>query len=364
MEKPFYKKTAFKIILAVLLAVVPVIVISAAGAVLLREKHFDADSRTAADTSVHGALNDSQDESDTHTAQPSVLHDDSSGTPAGNDANAARQANSYGSAVSNTQNRPWLDGSSDARQDEDAVVDDSDSPEPSETPGQNSSKDAEEEQQMASKISVLVNTGSGSGTDKVAYLTFDDGPSRSITPAILDALMEEGIKATFFVVGRKGVDDIYQRILDEGHEIGNHSYSHVYSKLYNADDIQPFIDDVESLHDFIQDGFGYTMVSFRFPGGAMGRRAAIVEPRAVVLTVMGYRCYDWNVITGDADNRQWDKSAEALTANVLDNTRGRAKLIVLMHDSGDKATTLEALPYIIEGLRDQGYQFDVLLNYE
>ena len=222
---------------------------------------------------------------------------------------------------------------------------------------------AEGEQTLASKIIATVNTGGGSGTEKIAYLTFDDGPSRSITPGILDVLAAEGIKATFFTVAKSGVDDIYSRIIEEGHEIANHSYSHVYSKLYDADNLQPFIDEVTAMHEFILDKFGIAMVSFRFPGGAMGRKAAIVEPRTAILEVMGYRSFDWTVITGDADKRQQDKSAEALAANVLDNTRGREKLIVLMHDSGDKQTTLEALPYIIDGLREQGYQFDVLLNY-
>ncbi|MCL2152677.1 MAG: polysaccharide deacetylase family protein [Oscillospiraceae bacterium] len=199
--------------------------------------------------------------------------------------------------------------------------------------------------------------------DKVAYITIDDGPSREVTPGILDLLKDEGIKATFFVLPHNGVSDIYRRIIDEGHEMGNHSYSHVYSNLYNAKDIDAFIDEVQLAREFIFDNYGYLTTSFRFPGGAMSRKASIIEPRREFLAEIGYRDFDWNVETGDSSTKYKDKSAEALAARVLDNTRNRDKLIVLMHDTKSKGTTLEALPIIISGLRAQGYTFDVLQNY-
>lgn len=204
---------------------------------------------------------------------------------------------------------------------------------------------------------------SRSKQDKVAYITIDDGPSRAITPAMLDILDQEGIKATFFVLPHSGVDDIYRRIIDEGHEIGNHSYSHVYSKLYNIKDIEIFREDVLLAQAFVFDNFGYLMTSFRFPGGAMSRTSEVITPRREILTELGYRDFDWNVESGDANSKQKDKSADALTENVLNNTRGRKQLIVLMHDSKGKETTLEALPLIISGLREQGYTFDILRNY-
>lgn len=199
--------------------------------------------------------------------------------------------------------------------------------------------------------------------DKVAYITIDDGPSRAITPGILDILKQEGIKATFFVLPHSDVDDIYMRIIDEGHELGNHSYSHVYKKLYDSKDIELFREDVLLARAFIMDNFGYLTTAFRFPGGAMSRSSSIITPRREILTELGYRDFDWNVELGDANSKQADKSAEALTRNVLDNTRNREQLIVLMHDTSNKTTTLEALPFIIEGLREQGYAFDILQNY-
>ena len=198
---------------------------------------------------------------------------------------------------------------------------------------------------------------------KIAYITIDDGPSRAITPGILDVLAQEGIKATFFVLPHDGVRDLYQRIIDEGHEIGNHSYTHVYSKLYSSD-LQIFKDDVLLAREWLFENFGYLTTTFRFPGGMMGRSSATLEPRRAFLDEVGYRYFDWNSDTGDARSGQTDKSAAALTANVLRNTNGRERLIVIMHDTGDKRTTLEALPRIISGLREQGYVFDILRNYD
>jgi len=213
-------------------------------------------------------------------------------------------------------------------------------------------------------------SGNGSNTDqpvrtpdKTAYLTFDDGPSRKITPKILDILEAENIKATFFVLPKSGVDDLYQRIIDEGHEVGNHSYSHNYSKLYRSGDISDFLDDVLAAHDFMRENFSYEMVSFRFPGGSMGRSASNIDPRRDLIIQLGYRWFDWSIDSGDANGNVKDKSANALLNIVLSNTRQRDKLIVLMHDAGDKQTTLDALPRIIAGLREQGYGFDLLMNY-
>jgi peptidoglycan/xylan/chitin deacetylase (PgdA/CDA1 family) len=190
---------------------------------------------------------------------------------------------------------------------------------------------------------------------KVAYITIDDGPSRAITPGILDVLKAEGIKATFFVLAHRNVDDIYQRIIDEGHEIGNHTFTHNRQTVYDAYDLNAFRQEVLSAQAFIYDNFGYTMTTFRFPGGAMGRSASIIEPRR--------EDFDWHVDSGDAHPRQTDRSAATLTNNVLLNTRGREQLIVLFHDTSSKGTTLEALPRVIAGLREQGYTFDIMRNY-
>ena len=199
---------------------------------------------------------------------------------------------------------------------------------------------------------------------KVAYITIDDGPSRTITPKVLDLLKEEGIKATFFVLPHSGLDDVYQRIVDEGHEIGNHTSSHSYSKIYRSDDLDSFTEDVTAAREFILENFGYYSVSFRFPGGAMSHRSAIIGPRREILKELGYKDYDWDVDSGDSNANVVDKSAANLARNVLRYTRGREQIIILMHDINGKRTTLEALPIIIKGLRDQGYSFDIIRYYD
>lgn len=198
---------------------------------------------------------------------------------------------------------------------------------------------------------------------KVAYLTFDDGPSRSVTPAILDILAEEGVPATFFVVARPNgnLDDIYRRILDEGHEIGNHTYSHNSAILYGRD-TSAFENDVVAAGEFIENLLGYKMTSFRFPGGSMGRSPDGINARRELVEELGYRWFDWNISSGDAHPDPHIRTPAEVTRLVLNDTRNREHIVILFHDSGNR-TSLAALPDIIAGLRDKGYAFDIMRNH-
>ena len=191
----------------------------------------------------------------------------------------------------------------------------------------------------------------------VAYLTFDDGPSRTVTPGILDVLAEEGIKATFFTLPYGSANDIFWRIINEGHEIGNHSYSHDYPTLYEGS-VSAFREDVQKARNFISDNFGYTTTSFRFPGGSQDQSRSTLSPRIGVINEIGYRYFDWDIDTND-----WrrGRTADDIINDILDSTNGREHVIILLHDVYDR--TLEALPGIIDGLRNQGYSFDVLKNH-
>jgi len=193
---------------------------------------------------------------------------------------------------------------------------------------------------------------------KVAYLTFDDGPERDITPGILDILKAEGIKATFFVLPYQGVDDLYQRIIDEGHEVGNHSYSHVYDRLYDRT-VDDFRRDVRRAHDFMEENFNYTMTSFRFPG-CVWRAGSGLSARIDVVREFGYRHYQWHV---DPEDWRRSKSAADITKDILDYTAGREHVIILLHDYVHSHATLEALPGIIKGLREQGYTFSTVNTF-
>jgi len=195
---------------------------------------------------------------------------------------------------------------------------------------------------------------------RVAYLTFDDGPVRAITPGILDILLREDIKATFFVLPYENVDDLYQRIIDEGHEIGNHSYTHIYERLYERN-VSVFREDIVRARNFILDNFNYTTTSFRFPGGSATAGNGL-NARREVLNELGYRHFHWHV---DPDDWRVGRSAEEVREAVRQQTsahvaNNREHVIILMHDRYTR--TLEALPGIIEDLKSMGFTFDVVQN--
>lgn len=212
---------------------------------------------------------------------------------------------------------------------------------------------------VKSKVSVYKNK-------KTAYITIDDGPSRNNTPRNLDTLNKYGIKATFFVLPKDHMDDLYKRIIDEGHLIGNHSYSHDYNYLFAS--TENFKKDVIEARDFIYNRFQYTSTVFRFPGGSMGHENSTIKDRTDILAGLGYKYFDWDVSTNDTDpnlKKYVDEEyiVNLLANNVIKGTQNRKKLIILMHDLSDKTYTAKALPKIIEGLQKQGYVFDVLTNY-
>ena len=190
-----------------------------------------------------------------------------------------------------------------------------------------------------------------------AYLTFDDGPHKTISPAILDILLDEEIKATFFMLPYTGADDIFQRVIDEGHEIGNHSFSHDYDKLYKGS-LGAFREDVIKARRFVEERFAYSSTSFRFPGGAMNQTREIRNPRIDAINELDYRHFDWDI---DTDDWRRGTTPEDIVKTIMENTNKKEHVIILMHDTYER--TLQALPEVISGLKSQGYTFDVLRNH-
>ncbi len=184
------------------------------------------------------------------------------------------------------------------------------------------------------------------------YLTFDDGPSDN-TDAILDILDDYNIKATFFVVG-KDVDtygDAYKRIVDDGHTIGMHSYSHNYSAIYSSK--EAFESDFNEIHDLIFDVTGVDSRFYRFPGGSSNKLSNIgMYPFISFLNEEGVEYFDWNVSSGDATSAAFT-SAE-LVDNVMTDVVKYKTSVVLLHDSRGKQATVEALPELIEALQQEG----------
>lgn len=196
---------------------------------------------------------------------------------------------------------------------------------------------------------------------KVAYLTFDDGPSAN-TIKILDFLKANNIKATFFVLEKQGYDDIYKRIVDEGHGIAIHSSTHDYSEIYQ--NVDSFMSDVESLSDHIKDITGVETKILRFPGGSNNSISHRYGGNDIMTKIIpavegaGYVYYDWNVDSQDAAKGLQD--TQVIVNSVLSQAKYNDNAVILMHDAAAKTTTVEALPAIVEGLREQGFVFDAL----
>lgn len=188
-------------------------------------------------------------------------------------------------------------------------------------------------------------------SQKKIYLTFDDGPS-SNTDEILDILKAYDVKATFFVVGKtdEASRKAYRRIVEEGHTLGMHSYSHSYADIYASE--EDFQTDMKKLQEYLYELTGVWPRFYRFPGGSSNTVSNIdMQKLADWLTDQGVTYFDWNVASGDAVSRELP--AETLLANCLAGIRNQQSCVVLMHDAANKDTTVEALPEIISEIRLQ-----------
>ena len=188
---------------------------------------------------------------------------------------------------------------------------------------------------------------------KRVYLTFDDGPS-IYTGQILDILAANHVKATFFVIGRdEEYYDYYKRIVDEGHTIGMHSYTHVYQDLYESK--ESFGNEITMLQDLIYRVTGVKSTIFRFPGGSSNQVSQLpIETYISYLNENGITYYDWNALSGDAVTS--GLSPEQLVSNIMNDVEKNQDSIVLMHDLQTTHTTVESLQLLIDTLKSEGYE--------
>lgn len=205
----------------------------------------------------------------------------------------------------------------------------------------------------------------GANGVKVAYLTFDDGPSETVTPLILDILKEKGVKATFFIIGKQinsssTTQEILKRTLKEGHSIGNHTFSHDYNFLYpnKVANVNNILSDIEHTNIVFRQVLGndFKTRAIRLPGGHMSWN--YLQDTDKALNEEGYYSIDWNVLNGDAEGNIMN--ADALVEEVKLSIGTREKAIILMHDTYGKEETAKSLPEIIDFLRENGYEFHTI----
>lgn len=197
--------------------------------------------------------------------------------------------------------------------------------------------------------------------DGFIYLTFDDGPS-STTSEVLDILKEENVKATFFVVN---YSDYYattiKRIVEEGHTIALHSYTHNYKYIYSS--VDSYFEDLLKLKEKVKNTTGIDTKIIRFPGGTSNTISSF--NKGIMTTLVkkvkerGFIYFDWNVDSRDAGGA---KTSTDVYNNVMNNLKINRNNVVLMHDFGNNKKTIDALSMIIKDAKNRGYTFDKITN--
>lgn len=194
----------------------------------------------------------------------------------------------------------------------------------------------------------------------VIYLTFDDGPSNSSTPKILDILKKHNVKATFFLLNyNSNTEALVKREVAEGHSIGIHGYSHDYKKIYTSE--EAYMENLNKLQSKIYKSTGVKTTITRFPGGSSNTiskfNPGIMTRLSKLVVQNGYTYYDWNVDSNDAGGA---KNADAVYNNVTKNLSKKWRNIVLMHDFSGNTKTINALEKIIEYGKKNGYTFKTI----
>lgn len=196
---------------------------------------------------------------------------------------------------------------------------------------------------------------------KIAYLTFDDGPSQFVTEKILDILKDNNIKATFFVTGsslekNSKAPEIMKRMVKDGHAIGNHTYSHDYNILYpqGVGNIDAFVQDINKNEEILKKILGkdFKCRVVRMPGGSMSWDVSELINK---LNSTGYGSIDWNSLNGDAQGRK--KNPEALLETLKNTVGDKENVVVLMHDTDAKEDTYNFLQSAINYLIEEGFEF-------
>lgn len=188
---------------------------------------------------------------------------------------------------------------------------------------------------------------------KMVYLTFDDGPS-AVTPKVLEILRQQGVKATFFVLGEqaKTRPELINAIWEQGHAIGNHTYNHNYHELYSG--FTTFWGQIKQTEEIVREITGVRPQLVRAPGGTFGH---FDNTYFYLLKQAGYSVMDWNVDSGDS-KRKGVPAQEIIRESVQDS--GASQVVLLLHDGAGHGESAKALPGIIEHYKAAGYGFGIM----
>lgn len=197
---------------------------------------------------------------------------------------------------------------------------------------------------------------------KLAYLTFDDGPSQN-TIKILNVLKEHNVKATFFILGSTITDEgkeCLKTMAMEGHAIGVHTYSHNYKNIYAS--VEAFLDDFYLDYQLIYDTTGIKPSIFRFPWGSVNSYNKKIRDELITeMERRGFTYYDWNV---DSKDSVGNPNEYKITQNVVRDLNKYNNPIILLHDASVNKYTVKTLPSIIERIKEKGFDFDTLDHRE
>ena len=181
--------------------------------------------------------------------------------------------------------------------------------------------------------------------DKFICLTFDEGYENGFTPAILDTLKEKNVKAIFFVTYDFAKDnpELIERMIDEGHIIGNHTYRHL---TMDEITLEEATEEVMFLDRYMKQNFKYRMKLFRFPKGEFS------ESTLALVNELGYKSIFWSFAYADWDTQKQAENSAALK-EITDNLHNGE--IMLLH--AVSSTNAEILGDVIDSARGQGYEF-------
>lgn len=193
---------------------------------------------------------------------------------------------------------------------------------------------------------------------RVAYLTFDDGPSDN-TRKVLDILEKYNIKATFFMIAETITPeryDLVKEMMAEGHVVGIHTYSHNYRQIYAS--VEAYLNDFYLAYTRMYEVTGQQPTVFRFPGGSSNCFMKGIKKEVIAeMQRRGFTYYDWQVSAEDAVGNPTRRS---IMRNVAKDFKRFRKPIILLHDSSINSLTVQSLEDIIKLIKEEGYTFDTV----